>query len=191
MSLLAPAWEQKLRAMIQYYGICQLEGNTHKFLDLYPVKQPEEDVDPEVRDKLKQLGGESIAEHKDAADEMQNLTEELKADSNPNRLEWKLRMNEKREELKLKSTRIIHEKTDEAIDYIYTLPDQERETAADFWRNIVAGFIQYWADAWDQIATAVRAIVDWATDMWEIINSAFQKVGEAFRNAWEWLKNLF
>lgn len=187
----APAWEQRLRAMVQYYTSCQLEENPRKFLGRYPVKQPNENVDPEVRDKLKQVGGESIAEHKDVADEMHNLTEELKADSTPDRLEWILRMNQKREELKLKSTRIIDEKTDEAIDYIYTLPDQERETAAEFWRTIVVGFIQSWADAWDQIEIVVGAVAGWNPNMWETINSALQHIGKAFESSWNWLKNLF
>lgn len=186
-----PAWEQKLRAMVKHYIACQEEGSLRKFFDRYPVKQPNGDVDPEVRDKLKQVGGESIAEHRDGADEMHNLTEELKNDPNPDKPAWEERMNQKREELKRKSSEIIDQKTDEAIDYIYTLPDQEREVAADFWGTVAAGFIQFWSDAWDWIVTAVKAVIDWITDMWETIKAAFKQVGRAFESAWEWLKNLF
>lgn len=142
-------------------------------------------------DKLKQVGGESFAEHKDGADDMHNPTEELKNDPNPDKPAWEERMNQQREELKRRSAEIIDQKTDEAIDYIYTLPDQERETAADFWGIIAAGFIQFWSDVWDWIVTAVKAVVDWITDMWETIKAAFKQVGKAFQNAWEWLKNLF
>ncbi|KAL0640694.1 hypothetical protein Q9L58_000365 [Maublancomyces gigas] len=187
----SPAWEQKLRAMVKYYAACQQAGNTRKFLDRYPVTHANGDVDPEVRDKLKQIGGESIAEHKDGADEIQNLTEELKNDPNPDKPQWEERVNQKREELKRKSNEILDQKTDEAIDYIYTLPDQERETAADFWKTILAGFIQFWADAWDWIVTMVKAITDWIADMWETIKASFRQVGKAFESAWEWLKNLF
>lgn len=144
-----------------------------------------------MRDKLKQIGGESIAEHKDAADEMHNLTEELKNDPNPDKPAWEERIKEKREGMKRKSSEIIDQKTDEAVDYIYTLPDQERDTAGDFWGIVTAGFIQFWADAWDSIVTAVNAIVDWTSGMWETVQSAFEQVERAFKNAWEWLKNLF
>lgn len=114
---------------------------------------------------------------------MHNLTEELKNDPNPDKPAWEERMNQQREELKRRSTEIIDQKTDEAIDYIYTLPDQERETAADFWGTIPAGFIQFWSDAWDWIVTAVKAVVDWITDMWETIKAAFKQVGKAFQDA--------
>lgn len=187
----APAWEKNLRAMVKYYVTCQQEGNTRKFLDRYPVKKPNGEVDPEVRDKLKQVGGGNIAEHEEAAESVHILTKELENDPNPDKPAWEERMNQQREELKRKSAEIIDQKTDEAIDYIYTLPDQQRETAADFWGTVAAGFIQFWSDAWDWVVTAVKAIIDWITDMWETIKSAFVQVGKAFQSAWEWLKNLF
>lgn len=94
MSSNAPAWEQKLRAIVKYYAVCQQEGDTKKFLDRYPVTKANENVDPEMRDKLKQIGGESIAEHKDGADEIHSLTEDLKDDPNPDKPQWKERMSQ-------------------------------------------------------------------------------------------------
>lgn len=191
MSFNGPAWEGKLRDMAKYYNVCLNNGNVRQFLNRYPVKNSSGDVDPEVRDKLKQLGGESIAEHKDATDEIHNIIEELKKEQNPDKGVWKERVKDKYDELKRKSQEIIDQKTDEAIDYIYTLPDQERDTAAEFWALIISGFVQFWADAWESIGTVASAVAEWANDMWDTIDNAFKEVEKAFANAWEWLKNVF
>lgn len=121
---------------------------------------------------------------------MHALTEELKNDPNPDRPAWEERIIRKREELIRQSAEIIKQKTDEVIAHIHTIPDQQRDGAASFWEDITAGFIQFWAEAWDWIVSAVKAVIEWLMNMWETIKTALKQVGKAFAKAMEWLEVL-
>jgi len=209
-----PMWKHKLQTKATFYKECHQEGNLDKFFEVYPIPQvlqarvlalianptsltdappaPEPSGLPaSITGPLKEHADQMVAEHKAGADKVQAMADQLKADPNPDKNAWKAKLNKKREETKDLSVKSIDDTFNNVIATIETLPEANRDAAADFWDFVNSGFLGFWNGIWKGLEKIFDAVVQWLSNMWETIKAAWNTVQHGFEDAGHWISSLF
>ena len=90
--------------------------------------------------------------------------------------DWEKMMDKEADDASERSSKFIHENKDKCVKYIYTLPDEAREPAANLWKNTLNVVMDFFKDVWNTITDVCKQVVEFLKGLWNKIVQAWNKV---------------